>query len=37
MLMQTMPLPQPTEADDDARLARLAAMADVAAFEQLYR
>ncbi|WP_330946707.1 sigma-70 family RNA polymerase sigma factor [Thermomonas sp. LB-4] len=37
MLMQTMPLPQATESDDDARLARRAARADVSAFEQLYR
>lgn len=37
MLMQTMPLPQATESDDDAGLARRAARADVSAFEQLYR
>ena len=41
MLMSTMPMPQalppaPLE-DDDADLARRAAQADVAAFEQLYR
>ena len=38
MLMSTMPMPQVSDAaDDDARLARCAAMADVSAFEQLYR
>ncbi|WP_028839849.1 RNA polymerase sigma factor [Thermomonas fusca] len=37
MLMQTMPLPQATDAEADAALARRAAMADVSAFEQLYR
>ncbi|WP_447937493.1 RNA polymerase sigma factor [Thermomonas fusca] len=37
MLMQTMPLPQATESDDDDGLARRAARADVSAFEQLYR
>nr|WP_256646315.1 sigma-70 family RNA polymerase sigma factor [Thermomonas paludicola] len=41
MLMSTMPMPQVPEtrsiADEDAVLARRAASADVAAFEQLYR
>ena len=38
MLMSTMPMPQVSDAaDDDAKLARCAAMADVSAFEQLYR
>lgn len=38
MLMSTMSIPQASDAaDDDARLARCAAMADVSAFEQLYR
>lgn len=38
MLMSTMSIPQASDAaDDDARLARCAAMADTTAFEQLYR